>query len=230
MKNKMTTADGKKMCEGADCPNEAGALQCPTCQKMNKDSFFCSQDCFKRNWVCELHGAYKPPRVTQLTRPQSTHKTKHKSQSNPLRKIFPPKVISEPDPATGHYNPFPSFPYTGPQRPVYPLSAKREVPDRIQKPDYAKDGIPRSEQVFVGRNKITILDKKQQDGVRKVARLGREVLDAIAAEVKPGVTTDYLDEVCHKACIERDVSIPTAARRQCLSVRPPQWRQQLADA
>jgi len=91
-------------------------------------------------------------------------------------------------------------------RPVYPLSPKRTVPASIPHPDYAKDGIPRSEQKFVGRNNITILDKKQQEGMRKVCRLAREVLDIAAREVKPGVTTDYLDEVVHKACLERDVS------------------------
>lgn len=42
--------------------------------------------------------------------------------------------------------------------------------------------------------------------MRKVCRLGREVLDLLAAEVRPGITTDYLDELCHKLCIERDVS------------------------
>lgn len=43
-----------KSCMGVDCPNEAGTLQCPTCQKNGKDSFFCSQDCFKRSWVLKL--------------------------------------------------------------------------------------------------------------------------------------------------------------------------------
>lgn len=131
----------------------------------------------------------------------------HKTQSNPLRNVFPPKVISEPDPATGHYNPFPSFPYTGALRPTYPLSPRREVPAHIPRPDYAKDGIPRSEQVFVGRNKITILDKTQQAAMRKVCRLAREVLDEAARALKPGVTSDYIDEVVHKACVARDVSI-----------------------
>lgn len=42
--------------------------------------------------------------------------------------------------------------------------------------------------------------------MRKVCLLAREVLDIVAAEVKPGVSTDYLDEVCHNACIERGVS------------------------
>jgi methionyl aminopeptidase len=65
--------------------------------------------------------------------------------------------------------------------------------------------VPRSEQKILSRHKITILDKKQQDAMRKVCRLTREVLDAAAREVKPGVTTDYLDEIVHKACIERNV-------------------------
>lgn len=129
----------------------------------------------------------------------------HKSQSSILSNILTPKVVSHPDPATGHFNPFPAFPYTGSLRPVYPLSPKREVPTSIQNPDYAKDGIPRSEQVFVGRNKITILDKKQQEGMRKVCRLAREVLDIAAREAKPGVTTDYIDDIVHKACLERNV-------------------------
>ena len=42
--------------------------------------------------------------------------------------------------------------------------------------------------------------------MRKVCRLAREVLDIAAAELKPGVTTDHIDEVVHKACIERNVS------------------------
>lgn len=61
-------------------------------------------------------------------------------------------------------------------------------------------------QVFVGRNKVKILTKQEQDGMRKVCRLTREVLDIAAREVKPGVTTDHIDAVLHKACIERDVS------------------------
>lgn len=55
---------------------------------------------------------------------------------------------------------------------------------------------------------ITILNKKEQEGMRKVCRLAREVLDIAARELKPGITTDYLDEVVHKACLERNVSRP----------------------
>jgi hypothetical protein len=42
----------KRKCLSADCENDAGSLQCPTCLKLGiKDSYFCSQDCFKKNWV-----------------------------------------------------------------------------------------------------------------------------------------------------------------------------------
>ena len=47
----------KRKCLGADCDQDAGSLQCPTCLKLGiKDSFFCSQDCFKRNWVSTFYG------------------------------------------------------------------------------------------------------------------------------------------------------------------------------
>lgn len=63
-------------------------------------------------------------------------------------------------------------------------------------------------QVFVGRNKIRILTQKEQDGMRKVCRLGREVLDIAARAIKVGVTTDEIDRIVHEASVERDVSLP----------------------
>ena len=42
--------------------------------------------------------------------------------------------------------------------------------------------------------------------MRKVCRYGREILDIAGRAAKPGVTTDYIDEVVHNATIERDVS------------------------
>lgn len=105
---------------------------------------------------------------------------------------------------SGFYNPFPTYPYTGSIRPVYPLSPRRPVPKSIGHPDYAETGVPTSER-RLNRAKIDILDAKGQEAMRKVCKLSREILDIVAAEVRPGVTTDYLDEVCHKACVERKV-------------------------
>ena len=81
------------------------------------------------------------------------------------------------------------------------------MPADIKLPEYAGDGVPRTERIPQIRNKIAILDKKEQKAMRKVCRLTREVLDAAAREIRPGVTTDYLDEIVHKAAIERNVGI-----------------------
>ena len=88
---------------------------------------------------------------------------------------------------------------------MYPLSPRRPVPESIPHPNYAKDGDPKYK--YADKNKIAILDKKGQEGMRKVCRLSREVLDIAAREVKPGVTTDHIDEVVHNACLERNVGI-----------------------
>ena len=80
------------------------------------------------------------------------------------------------------------------------------MPDSIQHPNYAKTKSGNPEYTYAARNTIVCLDKKQQKGMRKVCRLTREVLDAAARELKPGVTTDYIDEVVHRECIKRDVS------------------------
>ncbi|KEY65098.1 hypothetical protein S7711_08167 [Stachybotrys chartarum IBT 7711] len=174
----------KKKCLGADCENDAGSLQCPTCLKLGvKDSFFCSQDCFKKNW--------------------GNHKSMHRSQSSILHHFIPPKAIS-PDPATGVYNPFPNYPYTGSLRPVYPLSDRRVVPKSIPHPVWWEDGNPKYNRTLSGRNKFEIHDAKGQEAMRKACRLAREVLDIAAAAAKPGVTTDYIDEVVHQATVERN--------------------------
>jgi methionyl aminopeptidase len=148
---------------------------------------------------------------------QNTHKTIHKTaqgktQNGIIRNFIPPRVVSKPDPVTGFYNPFPTYSYTGSVRPVYPLSPRRTVPKSIPHPDWSETGIPTSEN-RLNRKKIDILDAKGIEAMRKVCRLGREVLDIVAAELKPGITTDYLDEVCHNACVERKVRSAPSGRR-----------------
>ncbi|ODA82017.1 hypothetical protein RJ55_00522 [Drechmeria coniospora] len=156
-----------KKCLGVDCQSDASSLQCPTCLKLNiTDSYFCSQDCFKKNW--------------------GSHKSMHKTQTS------------------GHYNPFPSFPFAGPLRPAYPLSEHRTLPKSIPHPTWWQDGNPKYSRNLATRTKIEILDGAGQEAMRKSCRLAREVLDIAAAAAKPGVTTDYIDEIVHKACIERN--------------------------
>ncbi|KAJ5155358.1 methionine aminopeptidase 1 precursor [Penicillium capsulatum] len=110
--------------------------------------------------------------------------------------------FSNDDIAGGLYNPFPTYPFSGSVRPVYPLSPRRPVPKTIKHPDWAETGIPKRE-MRLSKSKWDFLDAAGQEAMRKVCRLGREVLDITAAAIKPGVTTDYLDEICHNACVER---------------------------
>lgn len=53
-----------RKCPGLDCPNDASSLQCPKCKEQGIESFFCSQDCFKRSWVGN-HGLSKT--VSQMS-------------------------------------------------------------------------------------------------------------------------------------------------------------------
>jgi hypothetical protein len=101
------------------------------------------------------------------------------------------------------------------------------VPKSIPHPDYAEDGIPKLGRSIVRSNKFQQLDAKGQEGMRKVCRLAREVLDIAAAAIRPGITTDEIDEIVHKACVERNVSVagyrpalPEANRWTVLSVAP----------
>jgi Methionine aminopeptidase len=140
----------------------------------------------------------------------------HKQENSILNHLFPPKAVSKPDPETGYFNPWPNFKYTGTLRPVYPLSPRRPVPDHIPRPDYAEDGIPKAGRSLVRSNKIEILDAKSIEGMRKVCRLAREVLDIAAAALRPGITTDEIDEIVHNACIERNVRLIPAALTPCV--------------
>ena len=132
----------------------------------------------------------------------------HKQENSILHRFLTPKVVSKPDPETGIYNPFPAFSFSGPLRPVYPLSEKRVIPSSIPHPDYAADGIPKAGRSLVRANKIEILDAKAQDAMRKVCRLAREVLDIAAAALRPGITTDEIDKIVHEECIKRNVRMP----------------------
>ncbi|KAJ2726366.1 Methionine aminopeptidase 1 [Coemansia sp. Benny D115] len=102
------------------------------------------------------------------------------------------------------YDPFPSYPYTGPLRPVYPLSPRREVPADIPRPDYADHptGASRQEQSY-GNAQINVMTPEEIEKMRVVCRLGREVLDIAARAIKVGVTTDEIDRIVHEATIER---------------------------
>lgn len=51
---------------------------------------------------------------------------------------------------------------------------------------------------------IKVNSQKDQDGVRKAAKLAREVLEIAASKIAPGVTTDEIDKVVFDEAIKRD--------------------------
>ncbi|KAI5809764.1 peptidase M24, structural domain-containing protein [Peziza echinospora] len=222
-------------CMGVACAAKEVSLKCPTCLKNGIESYFCSQDCFKRSWKRPLFPNIIRPQstTTSFTTPifqtralttdcraplrptfftqslQNDHKILHRQPSSKhpsLLRSFRDLHIPTPYPSNsenGTYDPFPDFKYTGPLRPAYPLSPRRAVPPDIPRPDYSVDGQPKSEMRARG-NKITILNKQEIEGMRTVCRLTREVLDIAAAMVRPGITTDMIDEAVHNATIERN--------------------------
>lgn len=102
------------------------------------------------------------------------------------------------------YDPWPEFQYSGDLRPNYPLTAKRAIPKHIKLPDYANNGKPISEIKNDRLGKIKILNAKEIEKMRKVGKVSREILDATAKHIKPGITTDELDEILHRECIKRN--------------------------
>ncbi|KAL1746518.1 peptidase M24, structural domain-containing protein [Schizophyllum fasciatum] len=172
-------------CQSKPCINgyPVAKLECPTCHKLGiPGSFFCGQECFKAGCYIIIHL-------------QKMHKSMHV--------IATMSLSAHNEGVDGASDPWPTFGYTGTLRAMYPLSPKRAVPKHINKPDYAKDGAPKSEETEP-ENFIRILNKKQQERMRVVAKIGREILDVAGAHVKPGVTTDELDELVHNAIIARD--------------------------
>ncbi|ORX33733.1 peptidase M24, structural domain-containing protein [Kockovaella imperatae] len=156
---------------------EASRLECPKCKKLGiAGSFFCTQDCFKKYW--------------------NDHKVIH-DIINIAAKAEEEKSATIP-PNMRNYA------FTGTIRPVYPLSPYREVPKHIQRPDYADDPRGVSACEMAERRTIQVCTPQEIEGIRKVCRLSRDVLDIIASHVRPGITTDELDRICHEECIKRD--------------------------
>ncbi|KAJ9103114.1 hypothetical protein QFC21_002536 [Naganishia friedmannii] len=107
-----------------------------------------------------------------------------------------------------------NYKWTGTLRPKYPLSAKREVPSHIPRPDYADHPRGESEIEMRGSNKLKNLNAEEIEGMRKVCKLAREVLELTASHIRPGITTDELDKICHEACVARD-SYPSPLNYRC---------------
>ncbi|KAH7863851.1 hypothetical protein Vadar_022731 [Vaccinium darrowii] len=83
----------------------------------------------------------------------------------------------------------------------YPISRRRAIPAHIDLPDWAIDGIPKIEPNSDFQHVVEIKTPAQIERMRETCRIAREVLDAAARVIRPGVTTDEIDDVVHEATI-----------------------------
>ena len=77
------------------------------------------------------------------------------------------------------------------------------VPDSIPKPDYAKSGRSKSEEM-ANAGGIAYLSEAEIKGIREACRVGREVLDIAGDAVRVGVTTEEINQVVLEECIKRN--------------------------
>jgi methionyl aminopeptidase len=79
------------------------------------------------------------------------------------------------------------------------LSPRREVPATIARPPYADDpkGRPGVRESSAPKDPETI------EKMRRAGKAAAEVLQAVGAAVRPGITTDELDAIAHEECIRR---------------------------
>ena len=79
------------------------------------------------------------------------------------------------------------------------LSPRREVPDHIDRPDYALDRKGRT----ATRESAKPKSPETLEKMRVAGKAAAEVLRAVGAAVRPGITTDDLDAIAHQECIAR---------------------------
>ncbi len=79
------------------------------------------------------------------------------------------------------------------------LSPRREVPESIVKPPYAHD--PKGRPGV--RESSAPKDAETLDRMRRAGKAAAEVLAAVGAAVRPGITTDELDAIAHEECLKR---------------------------
>ncbi|XP_022109891.1 methionine aminopeptidase 1D, mitochondrial-like [Acanthaster planci] len=80
------------------------------------------------------------------------------------------------------------------------VSARRSVPKDIMKPEYALTGVASA--IY---HLPILLQDDEMEKMREAGKMARKILDIGASHVKPGVTTDRIDEAIHAACLENNV-------------------------
>lgn len=96
-----------------------------------------------------------------------------------------------------------AFNYAGTVRPGKQSPQKIVVAENVLMfPDYAEDSIPKAKPQMLP----WIIEVKKPDEIEKMKAAGivaRQVLDAAGAAVRPGITTDEIDNIVHEESIKR---------------------------
>ncbi|GAB4844348.1 Microtubule-associated protein 1A [Ancistrocladus abbreviatus] len=168
-------------------------LQCPKCVELKlprEGAAFCSQDCFKESW-----SSHKSVHLKAKASSVETGVTNNKNAETTIDGwLYCMKK------GQARVSKLPHFDWPGTLRP-YPISSYRTVPAHIDKPDWALDGIPKVEPNSDLQHVVEIKNPEQIERMRETCRISREVLDAAARIVRPGVTTDEIDRVVHEATV-----------------------------
>ncbi|KAI3962444.1 hypothetical protein MKW98_010995 [Papaver atlanticum] len=169
--------------------SKPASLQCPKCMDLKlprEGASFCTQDCFKASWSSH--------KAVHLKAKLSTMTDQKNLNADTDGWLYCTRK------GQGRSGFAPNFDWTGPLRP-YPISSMRTVPAHIDKPDWAEDGTPKIEPYSDLQNTVEIKTPEQIKRMRETCRLGREILDAAARVIRPGITTDEIDRVVHEATI-----------------------------
>ncbi|KAI3444708.1 hypothetical protein Pfo_001373 [Paulownia fortunei] len=168
-------------------------LQCPKCVELKlprEGAAFCSQDCFKASWSSHKSVHLK----AKLSSPGPENPGEQNSGLPNDGWLYCLRKGQARTPKLPHFD------WTGSIRP-YPISKRRPVPDHIDQPDWAIDGIPKIEPNSDLQHVVEIKTPDQIKKMQETSRIAREVLDAAARVIRPGITTDEIDAVVHEATI-----------------------------
>ena len=100
---------------------------------------------------------------------------------------------------------FHGYTFSGSLRPAF-VTPQVTVPEGIVKTDYADHeyGASASEEADKkGSGRIHVHTPEEMETLRRVCRVGREVIDIAGKFLKVGVTGDEVDRIVHAACVER---------------------------
>jgi methionyl aminopeptidase len=95
------------------------------------------------------------------------------------------------------------FQYSGALRPGV-QSPMSQVPSGIRRPDYADDGQPKASKGNRSPWEVVPQSDETIAKMRVAGRIAREVLDEAVRLVKPGITTDSIDQVVHSETVKRN--------------------------